>query len=232
MKTILTIPEPCHENWHSMTPTQKGRFCNSCNKEVIDFTQTPKSELARVIKKGGDICGRFKPQQLNTPLPSVSRSEFRRNAALLGFTSLLAIGTPVLGQETSEPVEAIAQIAVVGRVATESLQPPTENVVTLQGVVTDGNNPLPGAHVTIKGTRIAVQTDFDGHFKIAISDRYKNSEITLEISYIGFVTHEKKVSLSNKKVEVALTELEEDVLGGLAIVYRPNIFQRFLNLFR
>lgn len=232
MKTILTIPEPCHENWHQMTPTQKGRFCKSCNKEVIDFTRSPKSELARATKKDQSICGRFKPHQLNTPLPSVSQSQFRRNAAFLGFTSLLAVCTPAMGQETANSLEVIPQTAVVGRVATATLEPPTKNVVTLQGVVTDGMYPLPGAHVTIEGTRIAVQTDFDGNFKIAISDKYKDSEITLVISYIGFVTHEKKVSLSDKKVQVALTGLEEDVLGGLTIVYRPNIFQRFLNLFR
>jgi len=37
-KLQLSIPEPCHENWHQMTPTEQGRFCNACSKEVVDFS--------------------------------------------------------------------------------------------------------------------------------------------------------------------------------------------------
>jgi hypothetical protein len=37
-KLQISIPEPCHENWHTMTPTQQGRFCNACAKEVVDFS--------------------------------------------------------------------------------------------------------------------------------------------------------------------------------------------------
>lgn len=33
-KLQLSISEPCHENWHNMTPTEQGRFCNACAKEV------------------------------------------------------------------------------------------------------------------------------------------------------------------------------------------------------
>lgn len=35
----LTIPTPCAKNWDAMTPTACGRFCNVCQKEVIDVTQ-------------------------------------------------------------------------------------------------------------------------------------------------------------------------------------------------
>ena len=40
MKTsiLLHIPEPCHENWDAMTPQDKGRHCQSCNKIVVDFS--------------------------------------------------------------------------------------------------------------------------------------------------------------------------------------------------
>ena len=32
------IPNPCSEDWSKMTPTEKGAFCDKCQKEVRDYT--------------------------------------------------------------------------------------------------------------------------------------------------------------------------------------------------
>ena len=42
----IDIPTPCKEGWQNMAPTEKGAFCNSCQKEVIDFTQKTPAEIA------------------------------------------------------------------------------------------------------------------------------------------------------------------------------------------
>jgi hypothetical protein len=47
----MTIPQPCDENWGDMTPTEKGRFCASCCKQVIDFTNMSDSQLAAFFRK-------------------------------------------------------------------------------------------------------------------------------------------------------------------------------------
>ena len=41
----INIPEPCHEDWAQMTSTEKGKFCDSCAKEVIDFTNKSDEQL-------------------------------------------------------------------------------------------------------------------------------------------------------------------------------------------
>lgn len=65
----LYIPEPCSENWESMSPQEKGRFCSACNKCVIDFTQKRPQEIQQIIeeKKDDQVCGRFYNHQLNMP---------------------------------------------------------------------------------------------------------------------------------------------------------------------
>jgi CarboxypepD_reg-like domain/Secretion system C-terminal sorting domain len=62
----LNIAEPCHENWDNMTPVQKGKFCGSCQKQVIDFSNMSDREVAQFFKKPstGSVCGRFMQDQL------------------------------------------------------------------------------------------------------------------------------------------------------------------------
>src|SRR3954471_1426107 len=65
-KISLTIPGPCHEDWNKMTPCDKGKFCASCQKTVIDFTNMSDRQIAEHFKKQeGSVCGRFMGDQLN-----------------------------------------------------------------------------------------------------------------------------------------------------------------------
>ena len=66
-KLQLQVPTPCHENWENMTATERGRFCASCQKQVIDFSNKSDREIAMFFKKPstGSVCGRFMEDQLN-----------------------------------------------------------------------------------------------------------------------------------------------------------------------
>ena len=66
-KTIeFTVPVPCHENWNNMSPNEQGRFCASCQKSVVDFTDMTDHELLLFFKnKATQTCGRFRTDQLN-----------------------------------------------------------------------------------------------------------------------------------------------------------------------
>lgn len=50
-----------------MTPTEKGRFCAQCQKQVVDFTSMSDRQLAEFFKKpsSGSSCGRFLQEQLD-----------------------------------------------------------------------------------------------------------------------------------------------------------------------
>lgn len=58
----------CSENWDKMNPTEKGRFCLSCSKEVHDFTKLSKEEIINVFKKNNfqSVCARAFSSQLST----------------------------------------------------------------------------------------------------------------------------------------------------------------------
>jgi len=63
----LYIPNPCSENWESMSLQEKGRFCSVCSKCVIDFTEKKPQEIDYIFKeeKNQEICGRFLNHQLS-----------------------------------------------------------------------------------------------------------------------------------------------------------------------
>jgi hypothetical protein len=58
----------CAENWDKMNPTEKGKFCEVCTKEVIDFTILTKKEIIAVFNKNNyqAICARAYSSQLKT----------------------------------------------------------------------------------------------------------------------------------------------------------------------
>jgi len=63
-KISISIPKPCHENWQKMTTLEKGRFCDSCQKQVFDFTKSSDREILRKFNLEENICGRFLKTQL------------------------------------------------------------------------------------------------------------------------------------------------------------------------
>lgn len=63
----IIIDNPCHENWDKMTPNEKGAFCGSCCKNVIDFSKQTVSEIKdffNALPETEKVCGRFKEEQL------------------------------------------------------------------------------------------------------------------------------------------------------------------------
>lgn len=95
--------------------------------------------------------------------------------------------------------------------------------VTLEGTVKDAAGlSLPGVNVLEKGTKNGTSTDFDGHYKIKLT----NPKAVLTFSFIGFVT--KEVSAAGKtKVDVSLVEdannLNEVVVIGYGTAKKSDL---------
>lgn len=65
----IHIPKPCHEDWNKMTPVDKGKFCSSCNKQVVDFSLMSDQQVLNYFSTAtGKTCGRFDEDQLQREL--------------------------------------------------------------------------------------------------------------------------------------------------------------------
>ena len=79
----ISIPEPCTEDWSKMTPKDKGRFCSTCAKTVVDFTKMNNTEIAEHLSENSNICGHINTKQLDTyyALPRKEKFKLARFAA-------------------------------------------------------------------------------------------------------------------------------------------------------
>ncbi len=86
----ISIPKPCHEDWSAMTQKEKGRFCSSCSKTVIDFTQKSKEEIQDYLNEnfGKRVCGHFYRKQLDTVTLEIPKTTFQQQ---LSFQKLFIL---------------------------------------------------------------------------------------------------------------------------------------------
>lgn len=66
----LYLPHPCQEKWSGMITTKDGKFCNACQKQVIDFSSKTSKEINDYLDRypEGSVCGRFIKDQITPTL--------------------------------------------------------------------------------------------------------------------------------------------------------------------
>ncbi|MBV7270556.1 carboxypeptidase-like regulatory domain-containing protein [Winogradskyella luteola] len=211
----LEIKKPCLENYDQFRPTEKGGFCDNCQKEVIDFTQMNNKEIVNYFKTRttNNTCGRFNTQQLRTPFKSPQKKYLNfftgLGLTLLSFFSI----TPAEAQEQNQSTKKVKDSS-----STEELK--NKERITVKGtVVTEEDGlPLPGASVILQGTAHGIQTDFDGFFEFP--KKLKKGDVLI-ISYVGLesqkVIIENKKSATNIELKVNMEYTSCVIMGEVAV---------------
>ena len=199
----LSIPEPCHENWANMTPTEKGKFCGACQKQVIDFTTLSDAELAAFFTKHKNtgVCGRMNAQQVNKPLPVPVPKK-----RILPY--VLGLGLPALFFSCNNELQGkvlVGEIDMVTAQATDTITsnnttPPKTRKITGKVTGADGIG-IPQVLVTIKNTDYSAITNENGEYSIDYAGT--NNKPVIEISQWGYRPVSKKINIKAKNNAVA-----------------------------
>lgn len=211
----LNIKAPCTENFEEFISTTNGGFCNSCQKEVIDFTKMNSQEITNYFqtKKTQNACGKFHSNQLKTyedNLPKRKRIRFLSGLGL-SLLSLLSF-SKVQAQDINNQASS-----------SEKQTPKFQSVInkkniTVKGIVTEDTMPLPGVSILLEGTTIGTSTDFDGNFEFP--KKLKKGDV-LVFSYVGMNSKKVVITNDNATLNVSLKvnlKMDSCVLMGMVVV--------------
>ncbi len=205
--TYIQLNSPCHEDLASMSPTERGRYCTSCQVDVIDFSRLSDAEVLNILGtlKGQPMCGMFTPQQLNRPLvqPAAHQSLILLSrkkiaAALLLFQSLVTaataqVKTATKTEQTATPVS------------------PIDSTIVVKGRVLDGysQEPVAGVKLGISYISPDTVTDAHGYFEFHVKPTLRSSYIV--ISHTG-ISNQDPFIIEDKNVLVDSAQKEEVIL--------------------
>jgi hypothetical protein len=174
---LITIPEPCHEGWHNMLPAEKGRYCQSCSKTVVDFSGMSDAEILEAIKQKPGSCGHFSRHQLNRPLePYVVRQ--RQQAAGWPRALLMAVLSVFSWKHDAtgavKPTVAISRPWRAAQVQDKGPDTGKPKKIVFSGVVQDSNSlkNIPAEFVIYKNHKYTgkVSTDSAGKFNLVVEN--------------------------------------------------------------
>jgi hypothetical protein len=165
---MIEMSFTCPENIGEMASTEKGRFCDSCQKDIVDYSEMSNEEIQLSLQNtSGAKCGIFKKQQLTNRNRSVVSSQFKM-AFILIF--LMGMGSSDLyGQDTLRTFPPAGSYQII------------ETGYIIEGVVRDEDSlvvPLAKLWIEVDTTiaesgKIYANADLDGRYKIEIPSNVK-----------------------------------------------------------
>jgi hypothetical protein len=221
-KIKISISKPCSEDWKNLKIRSNGRFCGSCQKNVIDFTKMTEAEIASFFKKKpSNTCGRFHPFQLKEM--ELTNAKNVRSNSILG-ASLLSVflaffSNEAVSQEVSKEKTELHDSSVRSNQRTKN----TENY-RVKGRVKDyTGESLPGVNIVLKRTTSGTTTDLDGEFIFPLE---LHTGDILVVSFVGFDTIEHEITnddLSRGELHITLDSFV-GFMGEIAVegVYQPK----------
>ena len=222
----LDIPTPCTQEWGRMSPDGAGRFCNHCNKTVIDFTGWSDADLYRFLAtKKENVCGRFLTSQLRHELniPHQPQSRLYRLVIGLGLT-LLFTQIPVAKARNRPPM----QFQIMQPTSQDTTGEKRDSVRGITGIVTDDKRePLINALVSIYKHDTLISntvTDFDGRYTL---NDLQAGLYAIKFAYAGYepktITGIPVSKDETTNLDVVLSNNSHVTLGVMVIYRKPLI---------
>jgi CarboxypepD_reg-like domain/Secretion system C-terminal sorting domain len=235
-KIQLLVNEPCHENWNEMTAAEQGRFCQSCQTTVTDFSQMSDNEIIKYLaEKGSKVCGRFYTDQLSRNLqPDTGKRNTAPYAMNLLMASVLSAGVAqaqVPGSKDpiakeARMLEKLNERQTMGKMmATAYKEEQFVNGVVLDAVTMQ---PIPGASIQVGDGWNGVASDDKGQFQLKFDGGTSSYIVT--VSSLGYKSHDYTIKKDTSGLISFYLERQSDVLDTLVVKGIANASHRSMTM--
>lgn len=186
---LLKIEDSCSESWAAMSPTDSGRFCTACAKNVTDFTNLSDDNILAIIKKSsGNLCGRMEENQMNRFL--VNKTEPSNKARFFRFVAGLFLLSAAEGKAQEmimrEPMAMVKPPTEQEKFEKEIIDSPHYKLkiwVKGQVISAETKEPVAKAHVTFGRINRLALTDEDGYFNFLLPDSLAEKRTFLRVAH-------------------------------------------------
>lgn len=201
----ISIPDPCSVPWESMTLVENtNRYCASCEKVIIDFTQMSDAELLTYFNKNTKHCGRFAEHQLNRQIIPVTVHWAKWKRTLLLPSFLIGIEAAAQTGGTKADSVQIPQAQFPSALMSQPVSVHSDTLI-LEGVVIDStNSPVSGCIVwMVRDTgNFSASTDSEGRFRLKVTGILPGDSANLHIHYLGYQPYETSIIVSASPMEI------------------------------
>ena len=217
----VNIPKPCFENWEQMIVTSDAsRFCASCQKCVVDFTNLSDKEILQKINvANGNVCGRFSSFQLERVLEAQT---YKPRNYWTAFFSLAL--TSVLGLQNTMQAKVALKMKtenssrIIDSIPKNTTETFKRDSIVIKGVIWDStrNGPLCHHSIFVKDFEIGTQTDSEGNFELKINrNQFSDNIILVTVNpYLG----KKEFIFSKEDLKRPIKILLGDPVGEVYFV--------------
>lgn len=239
------IPQPCHEDWDKMTPYAKGRFCESCTKQVVDFSlMTDHEVLNYFLKNTGKVCGRFANDQLQRPFVEAKQpkkktwwiammmpllllvnkinAQKKNNLMTKGKVAVKPLNSNplILGNVLPKitPVEIAKPKTECAKTVGDTILISSEEQKRIKGtVMNEKGEPIPFATIYAKELVASVAADSAGYFELLTKSIIDST--TIGASAIGYESNEIKIAKPDTDIIIILKQKD---ISLPAIIVKTN----------
>src|SRR5688572_16446018 len=179
----ITVPKPCSAEWDSMVKKDDGRFCEHCNKVVIDFSQLSDKDLYQYFSTAKTIpCGRFHNSQLNIDLTPVRSKKYPLATWYKSIAAIFAI----LSLKNTNAINIKPDPISIQPITNKKI-PFFPGKVSITGIVKNHDGtPLENAIIKIDEKEMA-STDKEGKFEFELDISNASQSYTFVFTYPGLI---------------------------------------------
>ena len=222
----ISLDSPCSEDLNNMQNTSCGKFCNSCQKEVYDFTQLSDNEIYKIMQANtGNVCAQLTSAQLENGFTYTEKT-YNNTTWLKYAASILFMGgiTNAFSQANLPKLTPIKSEQTLNKTS----KPTHKDSINIQGSLINAITNKPVTYTILvelqSENRTLTQTisSDTGSFYLLISNKEKLEKIRVILHY----QNSKNDTIQVPKEHVSFEKLENELLLVVRTPINSEVFKR------